>query len=1713
MMTQYTPFIVLVGALLMNTLSCCSAENVYCVTPTATSCSSCPHNTYCTTLSEYAREAELYFTSNTTMVFLSGDHTLDKNITVSNVTRLTMRGESSSGNRTTVVCSGSVGLSFTSMVEFKIDSLAFTSCSRKYVIALPDIFPSNIDPPDSATLVHVALLLHSTHAELVNCSFHDNLGTALVVNNTNITLSGNTFIHNNYYLEEFVCGSRCMRGGAVTAVHSNLIFTGNTTFLENSAIYTSFSECFYWGAILTYINTIINFNGTSNFINNSADSGAGGAIVTYYNTIINFNGASNFINNSADSGAGGAIVTYYNTIINFNGASNFINNSADSNGGAILTYDNTIINFIGTSNFINNSAGWGGAIYTFDNTIINFNGTSNFISNSADWGGAIYTFDNTIININGTSNFINNSADLGGAIYTFDNTIININGTSNFINNSADSGAGGAIFIYNNTIINFNGTNNFINNSADSNGGAILTYDNTIINFIGTSNFINNSADWGGAIHTYNNTLINFNGTSNFINNSAGWGGAIYTFDNTIINFNGTSNFISNSADWGGAIYTFDNTIININGTSNFINNSADSGAGGAIFIYNNTIINFNGTNNFINNSADSNGGAILTYDNTIINFIGTSNFINNSADWGGAIHTYNNTLINFNGTSNFINNSAGWGGAIYTFDNTIINFNGTSNFISNSADWGGAIYTFDNTIININGTSNFINNSADSGAGGAIFIYNNTIINFNGTNNFINNSADGGGAIHTYNTIINFNGTSNFINNSADYDGGAIFTNDNTLINFNGTSNFINNSAGLGGGAILTYDNTTINFNGTSNFINNSADRHGGAIFTYDNTIINFNGTSNFINNSAVWGGAVYTNDNTLINFNGTSNFINNSADSGGAILTYDNTIININGTSNFINNSADSNGGAICANTNITLTFSRTVNFTNNVAMDGGGVYLGLKSTVSIFPNTTVYWENNHAYVGGAIFVVDASPISYCTPVAALVPKEECFFQHPGQNLSSDINVKFVFKNNSADDAGSVLYGGAIDNCKLTDLDSHSSGEVFDMIVHIDDDNDYNTTSNISSDPLRICPCENNLPNCSKHNVSHTVYPGETFQVSVVAVGQRNGTVSSEVISTIVQTVNQGHLPDSQYLQKTNSTCTKLNYTVFSLSQFVEMDLYAAHNPCPSNSGYILLLSVKLNQTCPPGFNILKSTQSCVCEPKLQRYTNSCTITNGLGTITRDSSQQFWVGYDNQSDELILHPLCPFDYCVNDTVVFPLNNTDSQCANNRSGLLCGACKESYSLILGTSRCEKCTNSHLVLLIPFAVMGVALVFFLLVCKLTVATGMLSGLVFYANIIGVNRNIFLPVECTNLFSIFIAWLNFDFGIETCFYNGMDAYSKTWLQFVFPVYIWVLVGLMILVSHFSHKFARLLGNNPVSVLATLILLSYTKILRTLIAVFYITYLEYPTYNRSVWLYDANVDYLVGKHIPFFIVAVLVFLFLFLPYTLLLLFGQWLQAISHLRLFSWVNSARLKPFMDSYHAPYKAKHRYWPGLLLVLRFVLLLVFALNLQEEHSINLLAILVTTGFVVAMAWLGGGIYRNWCLDALECSFALNLIILAAATYHVNHSKQNQLVVGYTSVSIAFATFIGIFVFQLANATGITQSLKQKCRDWKLAVRNPEPELRSPTDSLPDRLINPEEYEQPFHTPQQHASAEPTEGANGEQRKLMTPVYTYGSID
>ena len=304
-------------------------------------------------------------------------------------------------------------------------------------------------------------------------------------------------------------------------------------------------------------------------------------------------------------------------------------------------------------------------------------------------------------------------------------------------------------------------------------------------------------------------------------------------------------------------------------------------------------------------------------------------------------------------------------------------------------------------------------------------------------------------------------------------------------------------------------------------------------------------------------------------------------------------------------------------------------------------------------------------------------------------------------------------------------------------------------------------------------------------------------------------------------------------------------------------------------------------------------------------------------------------------------------------------------------------------------------------------------------CDLTVSEGTINGLIFYANIVHANRTIFF--SSTNPIAIFISWLNLDLGIETCFYNGMDTYAKAWLQFAFPIYIWLIAGLIIILSHRFTMVTNVVGKNAVKVLATLFLLSYAKLVHTIVAAISSTVLTYPNESKvPVWLLNGNLQYLKGKHLFLFVAAV-VMSALVPPYAVVLLLIQCLQRLNW-RVLSWFR--RLKPLFDAYTGPFKDKCRFWVGLLLLVR--ILPFVGSQVLEEHILQLFACAAL--LIMALAWSFQGVYKKWPLNALEASFVLNLGASATATSILNH-RAKQEVVASVSVGIAFTTFIGILVY------------------------------------------------------------------------------------
>ena len=936
--------------------------------------------------------------------------------------------------------------------------------------------------------------------------------------------------------------------------------------------------------------------------------------------------------------------------------------------------------------------------------------------------------------------------------------------------------------------------------------------------------------------------------------------------------------------------------------------------------------------------------------------------------------------------------------------------------------------------------------------------------------------------------SMVEFYGSNTFADNSYTDSAYAALHLIHCSVTFHGNTTFLENKHRHHNGGAIYADSAEINFKGNVVLMENEGE-YGGALYA-EGTDINFQGRVEFLKNKGRYGGAIYAED-TRITFQGNMKFMENEGEYGGALVLYQNVSVVIGQFAevSFVRNCVQESGGAVYArDSQIVITVRRKLLFVENEGYDGGAMTLTGDSTLYLEANSSVVFASNHAFhYGGAICYVDdykedfgpAAELSKCfygiisTEITFKIPPElkDIF------NYIKKKHISIQLHNNTAGFVGTAIYGGWVDLCKFHTfvmkyqysflIRNHepdiAQTSIFDSLFHFHQPTQQ--LSLISSNPTRVCLCTNiSIPDCNVTECTITAYPGETLTIPAVAVGQRFGTVPSTVHSKFVSG-GSGRLPALQYTQLVNVNCTDLSYTILSSPNKTEVmkltvEKYNIPNTKVINKALIytqvnktsinlqfseLTIHVEV-QPCPLGFVFNDSSMTSICHPKLQQLKINCSI--DTQTVYRRSPLWINATFLNETyTQVLVHNHCPFDYCNDENIQLNMEHPDEQCAFSRSGVLCGSCQQNLSHVLGTSNCKQC-SSHFLLLIPiFIVTGIVLVAILMLFNLTISVGTISELIFYANIVRANRAIFFPHGTSNQFlSIFIAWLNLDLGIETCFYSGLDAYAKTWLQFLFPLYIWIIVVLIIVSSHYSTTAAKLSGRNAVQVLATLFLLSYAKLLRITITAFSFTLLEYPDGSvKRLWLYDGNVDYLKGKHIALFVAALLLLVFISLPYTVALLFIQCLQYRSKYRILAWVR--RLKPLFDAYTGPYKDKHRYWPGLLLVVRIVLFLVFSVNVFEDPAISLLTIIVTTFCILFFSINVGGIYKNSVLNFIEHSFFLNLGILSSATLFTTLTDRDQTAVVYTSVAIAFATFMVITVHHILVRVTKEQQ-RQRLTKW-----------------------------------------------------------------
>ena len=685
------------------------------------------------------------------------------------------------------------------------------------------------------------------------------------------------------------------------------------------------------------------------------------------------------------------------------------------------------------------------------------------------------------------------------------------------------------------------------------------------------------------------------------------------------------------------------------------------------------------------------------------------------------------------------------------------------------------------------------------------------------------------------------------------------------------------------------------------------------------------------------------------------------------------------------------------------------------NNKHTSGAGVKLAMYAYIVV--DGELFMINNTADLqGGALFMVQ--PL-IDAPFDSYRVRWDCSINF----VTSTSSV--TFSGNRAMKGGSDMYNAILFNCQYKDKYVKHEGQINTTSWYFDiplkDHFHFNNTdkvSSMSSDPIMVCFCNTttNIPDCSDRTQHHIqTYPGLEINTTIATVGYYGGASPGDVV------VRAQHATLVRYYGQSSSSCFKLHILLQNATSTMALvDI----NVLGEVGGWGLSIAVGFKE-CPTGFTQDKISGQCRCEQFLDNNNVQCNVSLTPFRFVRSGNS--WFGYTNDTQCITGSDSCPFDYCNRSNVSFDIMAPDRQCLGNRKGILCGQCQSHLSIMLGSNHCGACSNWYLFLLPVFGLAGIVLVAMLMFLNLSVSVGTINGLLFYASMVKLNEAFFFPNGSIPVVSQFISWLNLDLGIEVCLFDGLNGYWNTWLQFTFPAYMFLLMGCIIVGCRYSVWLCRLCGSHAVPALATLFLMSYTKILRTVTDALSMSHLPCNDSILTVWSIDGNIEYGSGKHLVLVIMSCGV-LVMSLAYPVLVLCAPLLERYSDKCIpqqCKWNPVARLKPLLDAYGGPYKDKYRFWTGVTLMVRLILTVTFSFTSGKLAVINASIIITIVVGIFTFWFIANGVYKNMCISILELFYLLNLIMLSTVSLTILFLKSDEfLLATIISVSLSIVVFL-----------------------------------------------------------------------------------------
>ena len=670
----------------------------------------------CLTLSQfasnYSHQVNDNYSSRAVLNIAEGVHTLDFDLVILKANSFSMRQQDPNNTLgIKVCCRKKATLKFHSISHLSLSNITFIGCTdmKAYYVHSFTLNSAQFYGSGNHSSVGTAIVLQNTNVSLINVSFDSfhgimvksyQRGGAVYCLNSSLLILGSTFRAN-----------QAQFGGAIYASRGSTITVKNSEFLQNFCLQNR-PNC-YGGVMFTANSDVTIFN--SSFKQNYA-GGKGGVLYTTTSMIavqLSFfsrNGAvwggvlystqcmvrvsheSVFIKNNATLG-GGVLLLERTTLYAMD--SSFDHNSCivyDCKGGGVLFIINCTV-VVTNCSFISNEVvpGFGGVFYASEETKLAIAMSTFYKSYATFDGGTIFSNRNTSVEII-DSKFTSSEALTGGTIYAESCFVVSIRNSQ--ISQSSATENGGALhvqrcglFEVNESIIDHNGAGRL---------GGFAFVQQTIIKITETT-FFSNSAEDGGIFLIDNCTLW-----SKDIISMHNWAWfSIILIRQSSVQFTNNTQFLHNN----GSVYFIFNCDVDFIGSTTFTNDTSldiavyyvEFQESGAITGYL-SIIRVQGRLVLKSNTAKDGGALFITASRmTIIGSIELSN--NTAANSGGAAYLHQSELRLQGQVTISGNTATRKGGGIHSIASTLVMTQQSSlmssylQFIDNTAEMGGALY------------------------------------------------------------------------------------------------------------------------------------------------------------------------------------------------------------------------------------------------------------------------------------------------------------------------------------------------------------------------------------------------------------------------------------------------------------------------------------------------------------------------------------------------------------------------------------------------------------------------------------------------------------------------------------------------------------------------------------------------------------------------------------------------------------------------------------------------------------------------------------------------------------------------------------------------------------------------------------------------------------------------------------------------------------